>query len=257
VTAPVFDLFSLAGRVAAVTGASSGIGRTIAETLAEAGASMVLVGRQKSNLEEVEEHITSRGGRCASVTADLSERDEVARASGLCTVAFGSPDILVNAAGINVRPPLRSLTNEQWDETLAVNLTAPFLLGQHLAPAMAQRGYGRIINFGSQAAFRAFNNSGAYGVSKAGVVALTRAQAEEWSVHGVCCNTVIPGFVPTAMNEAIFADPERTASLAARTMGGRLGTVDDFRGVAVFLASAASAHITGQVIFVDGGFSVT
>jgi gluconate 5-dehydrogenase len=170
---------------------------------------------------------------------------------------LGEPDILVNAAGINLRPPLGSLTMDDWDATLAVNLTAPFLLGQRFGPSMAGRGFGRIINFGSQQSFRAFGNSGAYGVSKAGVVALTRSQAEAWSGHGVCCNAVIPGFVPTPMTEGVSADAQRVASLAARTMVGRNGTVDDFRGVALFLASAASAYITGQALFVDGGFSST
>ncbi len=140
---------------------------------------------------------------------------------------------------------------------MAVNLTAPFVLGQRFGPSMADRGYGRIINIGSQQSFRAFGNSGAYGVSKAGIVALTRSQAEAWSRHGVCCNAVVPGFVHTPMTEAVFSDPARVAVLRERTMVGRNGRVEDFRGVAVFLASAASGYVTGQAIFVDGGFSST
>jgi NAD(P)-dependent dehydrogenase (short-subunit alcohol dehydrogenase family) len=120
---------------------------------------------------------------------------------------------------------------------------------------MAERGYGRIINLGSQQSFRAFGNSGAYGVSKAGIMALTRSQAEAWSHRGVCCNAVVPGFVHTPMTEAVFSDPDRAAALAARTMAGRNGSVDDFRGVVIFLASAASGYVTGQAICVDGGFS--
>jgi NAD(P)-dependent dehydrogenase (short-subunit alcohol dehydrogenase family) len=122
---------------------------------------------------------------------------------------------------------------------------------------MAERGYGRIINFGSQQSLRTFGNSGAYGVSKAGVVALTRSQAEAWSRRGVCSNAIIPGFVHTAMTNAVFSDPDRESEMANRTMMGRNGTVDDFRGVIVFLASPASCYVTGQAICVDGGFSST
>ncbi len=229
----------------------------MAEALAEAGASVVLVGRRTSALSEVEDGIAGRGGNCASVPADLADRQELLAAAERCADIFGEPDILVNAAGVNYRPPLRSVTLGDWDATMGVNLTAPFVLGQRFGPPMADRGYGRIINLGSQQSFRAFGNSGAYGVSKAGIVALTRSQAEAWSRHGVCCNAVVPGFVHTPMTEAVFSDPARVAMLEARTMVGRNGTVEDFRGVAVFLASAASAYVTGQAIFVDGGFSST
>jgi NAD(P)-dependent dehydrogenase (short-subunit alcohol dehydrogenase family) len=251
------DLFSLHQRCAVVTGASSGIGRAMAEALAEAGASVVLVGRRTSALSEVEDGIAGRGGSCASVSADLADRQELLAAAERCADIFGEPDILVNAAAVNNRPPLGSVTLEDWDATIGVNLTAPFVLGQRFGPPMAERGYGRIINLGSQQSFRAFGNSGAYGVSKGGIVALTRSQAEAWSRHGVCCNAVVPGFVHTPMTEAVFSDPARVAALEARTMVGRSGMVEDFRGVAVFLASAASAYVTGQAIFVDGGFSST
>jgi len=229
----------------------------MAEALAEAGASVVLVGRRNSALSEVADGIAGRGGNCASVPADLADRQELLAAAERCADIFGEPDILVNAAGVNNRPPLGSVTLDDWDATMGVNLTAPFVLGQRFGPPMADRGYGRIINLGSQQSFRAFGNSGAYGVSKAGIVALTRSQAEAWSRHGVCCNAVVPGFVHTPMTEAVFSDPARVAALEARTMVGRSGKVEDFRGVAVFLASAASAYVTGQAIFVDGGFSST
>ncbi|HKT00855.1 MAG TPA: SDR family oxidoreductase, partial [Rugosimonospora sp.] len=184
--------------------------------------------------------------------ADLGSRAEVARLAA----AAAPPDILVNAAGVNPRPPLAELTPEQWDLTMAVNLDAPFLLGQAFGPAMAGRGWGRIINVASQQAVRAFGNSGGYGVSKAGVTGLTRSQAEAWSPSGVCCNAVSPGFVQTPLTREVYADPARVAALAQRTMVGRNGLADDFAGVAVFLASDASAYLTGQTIFVDGGFSV-
>jgi len=181
----------------------------------------------------------------------------VARAASGAEAAFGPPDILVNCAGINLRPPLGSLTVEDWDATMAVNLTAPFLLGQRFGPDMAERGWGRIVNVTSQQAARAFGNSGGYGASKGGLAALTRSQSEAWASAGVCCNSVCPGFVPTRLNAHVARDPERMAAMQARTMVGRNGEPGDFAGVAVFLASRASDYVTGQTLYVDGGFSVT
>jgi NAD(P)-dependent dehydrogenase (short-subunit alcohol dehydrogenase family) len=250
-------LFSLTGRVAAVTGGSSGIGRAMARALGRAGASVVLVARNQAGLDEVVGELSSARASAASVTADLADQAVIGEAADKVREIFGEPDILVNAAGVNPRPPLAQLTTPEWDQCMAVNLTAPFLLGQCFAPAMAERGWGRIINVASQQAFRAFGNSGAYGASKGGLMSLTRSQAEQWSSSGVCCNAVVPGFVATPMTAQVAADPARSATLAARTMIGRNGLAADFEGVAVFLASTASAYVTGQAIFVDGGFSAT
>jgi NAD(P)-dependent dehydrogenase (short-subunit alcohol dehydrogenase family) len=250
-------LFSLAGRVAAVTGGSSGIGKAIAAALAGAGASVVIVARQTRALDDAVAEIRSAGGAADFVRADLGDRAGIGRACELISEPFGAPDILVNAAGVNIRPPLDELTPEDWDRSLEVNLTAPFLLGQHFGPRMAARGWGRIINIASQQAIRAFGNSGGYGASKGGLVSLTRSQAEAWAHAGVCCNAIAPGFVPTTMTRQVASDPVRSAALAARTMIGRNGVPDDFEGIAVFLASSASSYITGQLICVDGGFSAT
>jgi gluconate 5-dehydrogenase len=233
-------LFTVKGRRALVTGGNSGIGQAIATALAEAGAEVTVVGRDEARLAAT---------GFAYVAADLAERSAIDKLADL------TPDILVNAAGVNLRPPLDELTVPDWDLTLQVNLTAPFLLGQVFGPKMAAGGWGRIINIGSQQMIRAFGNSGAYGVSKAGIAALTRSQAEAWSPFGVCCNAIAPGFVHTPMTEPVFSDPARTAAMAARTMIGRNGQLGDFVGVAVFLASSASDFVTGQTIFVDGGFS--
>jgi gluconate 5-dehydrogenase len=191
------------------------------------------------------------------VQADLGDRAALDRAAGEARAAFGPPDVLVNCAGLNLRPPMGQLTIDQWDELMAVNLTAPFLLGQHFGPAMAERGWGRIINVTSQQADRAFGNSGGYGAAKSGVAALTRSQSEAWAGSGVCCNAICPGFVVTPLTAEVSADPMRLAALADRTMLGRNGLPGDFAGAAVFLASAASEFVTGQVIRVDGGFSAT
>jgi gluconate 5-dehydrogenase len=248
-------LFSLAGRVAVVTGGSSGIGKAMACALARAGASVVLVARQAPALDKTVNEIRSVGGAAGRVSADLGDRAGTARACELAREVFGHPDILINAAGVNIRPPLAELTPEDWDRSLEVNLTAPFLLGQRFGPAMAARGWGRIINVASQQAMRAFGNSGGYGASKGGLVSLTRSQAEAWSGSGVCCNAIAPGFVATTMTKPVASDPVRSAALAARTMLGRNGQPEDFEGIAVFLASNASDYVTGQLICVDGGFS--
>jgi NAD(P)-dependent dehydrogenase (short-subunit alcohol dehydrogenase family) len=218
----------------------------------------VLMARDAARLGEAADQLKAAGGaEAAWVSADLADRAEVSRAADAATAAFGSPDILVNCAGVNLRPPMASLSVDDWDLTMAVNLTAPFLLGQRFGPEMAARGWGRIVNVTSQQAQRAFANSGAYGASKGGLASLTRSQSEAWARSGVCCNSVCPGFVATRLNAHVARDPALTAALAARTMVGRNGQPADFAGVAVFLASRASDYLTGQTLYVDGGFSAT
>ncbi|AOR32587.1 dehydrogenase [Streptomyces fodineus] len=250
------DLFSLDGRVAVVTGGSSGIGRAIAGALARAGASVVAVARGKEQLEATVGELTAEGGRAGWVAADLGSREGVRAAAEEAAGVFGEPDILVNSAGINLRPPMSELGEDVWDTTMAVNLRAPFLLGQRFGPGMAERGFGRIIHITSQQAHRAFVQSGAYGVSKGALESLARSQAEAWSPYGVTVNTLVPGFVMTPLNRRLSSDPDKVAALAARTMTGRNGLAEDFEGAAVFLASRASAYVTGQSLFVDGGLSV-
>jgi NAD(P)-dependent dehydrogenase (short-subunit alcohol dehydrogenase family) len=245
-------LFGLGGRLAMVTGGSAGIGRAIAAALGRAGAELILVARGEDALARTAQELSAEGVTARRLPVDLADRDAIAE----LTARVPRVDILVNAAGVNIRPPLAELTTADWDRTIAVNLTAPYLLGQHFGPGMAARGFGRIITVTSQQAVRAYGNSGGYGASKAGAAGLVRSQAEAWSRHGVCCNAISPGVVHTAMTEAIFADPERARAMAERTMVGRNGEPDDFAAAAVFLASAGAAHVTGQTIFVDGGFSV-
>jgi NAD(P)-dependent dehydrogenase (short-subunit alcohol dehydrogenase family) len=251
------ELFGLAGRTAVVTGGSSGIGRAMAGALGRAGARVVLVARRPDPLADTVRELAADGVEAGAVTVDLADRAALTAATDTIVSRYGEPDVLVNAAAVNRRPPLDELTTDDWDVTIAANLTAPFLLGQRFGPAMAARGWGRIINVVSQQAFRAYGNSGAYGVAKAGLVALTRSQAEAWSARGVCCNAVAPGVVHTPLTEPVFADPEKVAAHARRTMIGRNGVPGDFAGCAVYLASAASAAVTGQTLFVDGGYSST
>ncbi|MGA5424877.1 SDR family NAD(P)-dependent oxidoreductase [Streptomyces lavendulocolor] len=249
-------LFSLDGRVALVTGGSSGIGRAVAGALARAGARVVIVARREAELAATVDELVADGCRAAWVSGDLSTRAGVRAAAEAAAGVYGEPDILVNSAGINLRPPMGEVGEDVWDATMAVNLEAPFLLGERFGPGMAQRGFGRIIHVTSQQAHRAFVQSGAYGVSKGGLESLARSQAEAWSAHGVTANTLVPGFVLTPLNARLQDDPETVAALAARTMVGRNGLADDFAGAAVFLASTASAYVTGHALFVDGGLSV-
>jgi gluconate 5-dehydrogenase len=238
------DLFSLEGRVALVTGASSGIGGAIATAFADAGAAVVLVARREPELEAAAEAIRSAGGKAAHIACDLAARESLFACAARAPQFFGAPDIVVNAAGINVRKAM-----------LDINLKASFFLPQRLVPSMIEKGWGRIINIASLQSVRALTNGGPYGASKGGVMQLTRAQAEAWSRHGICANAIAPGFFATPLTAPVVNDPQRWQAMAAKTFMGRNGELDDLRGAAIFLASRASDYITGQTIFVDGGFS--
>ncbi len=249
------SLFSLTGRTAVVTGGSSGIGRGIADALARAGASTVILARGADRIDATVRELTNAGCRAAGVVGDLSTRDGIRAAAEAAAAPFGEPDILVNSAGINIRPPYAEITEADWDATMTVNAVAPFLLGQRYGVGMAERGYGRIIHISSQQAHRAFVGSGIYGASKGAIESLMRSEAEAWGGTGVTSNTLVPGFVLTPLNARLQEDPEKIAALAARTMIGRNGLPADFAGAAVFLAGAGSAYVTGHSLFVDGGMS--
>src|SRR5262249_48821270 len=207
--------------------------------------------------------LRAAGGGAAGVGADRAARAGVVRGAGAAAGQWGEPDFVANGGGVNTRPPLRELTAADWDTLLAVNLTAPFLLGQRFGPVMAGRGWGRILNIASQQAVRAFGNSGGGGGPPTPRAAAPQAPPQApgppgaRAPGGVCCNTIVPGFVATPLTAEVAADPVRSAALAARTMIGRNGEPADFEGVAVFLASQASEYVTGQMIFVDGGLSST
>ena len=252
---PAPTSFSLDGKVAMVTGASSGIGREIALALAEAGAAIVLVARRAADLDAVRAEIVAAGGRAATIAADLADRAQLRSAAAEAAKPFSPPDILVNAAGINIRKPMAEVSEADWDTVMAVNLEAPFFLGQALAPSMMELGWGRIINVASLQSVRAFPMGASYGASKGGVAQLTRAQAEAFSRRGVNCNAIAPGFFATALTAPVVNDAARWRKMAESTFIGRNGELRDLRGAAVFLASPASDYITGQVLFVDGGFS--
>lgn len=249
------DLFSLAGRFACVTGASSGIGRFIATAFVRAGAAVVGVARRQSLLDDWMDEARAAGGRAAAVAADLTDIDGLAAVAGHISASLGPPDILVNAAGANPRVPADSVTPEIWRQTLDLNLSATFFLSQTLVPGMREKGWGRIINIASLQSGRAFTNGIAYGAAKGGVAQLTRAMAEAWSGDGVTCNALAPGFFQTELTATVFEDAEAADRMAAQTCVGRNGHLEDLTGPAIFLASPASDYVTGQVLYVDGGFT--
>ncbi|MEM8753177.1 MAG: SDR family oxidoreductase [Pseudomonadota bacterium] len=246
------ERFSVAGRVACVTGASDGIGRALASALAEAGARVVGVARREDALQD---WIAEAGGETAPVVADLSDYEALDVVAERIAAPFGAPQILVNAAGLNLRQTADEVTPAGWRATLDVNLAAPFFLAQALVPSMAGAGWGRVLNIASLQSSRAFPGGVAYGASKGGVAQLTRAMAEAWSDRGIGVNAIAPGFFPTTLTEAVFKDKSRAARNAAQTCIGRNGELDDLVGPALFLCSPASDYVTGQVLYVDGGFT--
>lgn len=248
----VLDRFRLDGRVALVTGGGSGIGQAIAEALHAAGAAVVLVGRRAEVLAEA---ATALGGRAAAVAGDVADRHALAALAARAAVPFGPPDVIVHAAGSNARQSWDQVTAETWDAQVESMLAAPFFLSRHLLPAMRERGWGRILTIASLQSMRAMPDSIPYGAAKGGVAQLTRAMAEAWGRFGVTCNAIAPGFFPTALTGPVFADADRAARLAAATCLGRNGQLDDLKGAAVFLCSRASDYVTGQMLFVDGGFT--
>jgi len=255
VTTSISSLFDLTDRTAVVTGSSSGIGQAIAGFLAQAGARVVLVARREDRLHALVSSIQKDGGQAVAIAGDLGDVENVSKIAARCQEAFGAVDILVNAAGVNPREPADAVTPEKWNQTIQLNLSAPFFFAQALVPGMKAAGYGRIINIASLQSVRAFPDGIAYGASKGGVCQLTRAMAEAWSSDGITCNAIAPGFFPTELTGPIFENSERRNWAANQTAMGRTGELEDLAGISVFLASPASGYITGQTIFVDGGFT--
>ncbi len=245
------SLFELTGKRALVTGGNSGIGAAMARALGLAGARVLLVARREAELNVAAQQLRSEGIDADTLRADLSDvvalRAAAQRAGGI--------DILVNAAGTNLRQPFAEVTPEAWQAQLALHLSAPFFLTQALAPGMAARGWGRIINIASLQSWRAFPNSAPYGAGKGGIVQLTRAIAQAWGTKGITCNAIGPGFFPTALTAPVFADAALADRHAQQTCVGRNGDLADLHGVTVFLASNASSYITGQTLMVDGGYT--
>ncbi len=252
-------LFGLSGKVALVTGGSSGIGRAIAFGLASAGAAVVhaALPGEEAGLREAVAEVEKNGGQAAFATCDVADLASLPAFVARAGAPFGPPDILVNAAGVNLRQPWDQITPASWNKTLAINLTAPFFLARLLVPGMKERGWGKIINIASLQSERAFPNSAPYGASKGGVMQLTRAMAEAWSADesGITVNAIGPGFFKTGLTAKLFDDDKVIRALAKQTIIGRNGELSDLHGLVIFLASHASDYITGQTVYLDGGWS--
>ena len=252
---PLAPLFDLTGRRALVTGGNSGIGEAMARALGLAGARVLLAARRVAELDAAAGRLKAEGTDAGWLAADLTDIGALRTLALEAQARLGGIDILVNAAGVNLRQPFAEVTSESWYTQLALHLTAPFFLTQALAPGMKLRRWGRILNIASLQSQRAFADSAPYGAAKGGVVQLTRAIAQEWSAHGINCNAIGPGFFPTALTAAVFDNAELAGRHAAQTCIGRNGVLDDLHGATVFLASDASRYVTGQTLMVDGGYT--
>jgi len=246
--------FSLENKVALITGGTSGVGKMMALALARAGA-FVWIASSRSNAEETLQEIKDQGCKGAFIQADVTSTADLKNMVTQISKESGKIDILVNAAGINLRTSAEELTLEEWQKTIDINLTAPFYLSKLVAELMTKNNWGRIINIASLQSLRAFDNSIPYGASKGGIMQLTRALAQAYSKNGVLVNAIAPGFFRTNLTESLFQDPEKLKNLAEKTMMDRNGEEKDIFGISVFLCSDANSYVTGQTIFLDGGFS--
>jgi|TARA_B110000467_G_scaffold35412_1_gene32360 gluconate 5-dehydrogenase len=246
--------FSLENKVALITGGSSGIGKMMALALAKAGA-FVWIASSRDNADETLQELKDQGSDGRFIQADVTSSEALKDIVSLINRESNQIDILVNAAGINLRTPAQDLTLDEWQKTIDINLTAPFHLSQLVAKSMKKNNWGRIINIASLQSLRAFDNSIPYGASKGGIMQLTRALAQAYSKDGILVNAIAPGFFRTNLTESLFQDPDKLKTLADKTMMGRNGEEKDIFGISVFLCSEANSYVTGQTIFLDGGFS--
>jgi NAD(P)-dependent dehydrogenase (short-subunit alcohol dehydrogenase family) len=246
--------FSLENKVALITGGTSGLGKMMALALAKAGA-FVWIASSRDNADETLQEIKQQGSNASFVQVNVTSSDALEKTVSQIIEKSSRIDILINAAGINPRTSAEELTLKDWQKTIDINLTAPFYLSQLVADTMRENNWGRIINIASLQSLRAFDNSIPYGASKGGVMQLTRALAQAYSKDGILVNAIAPGFFRTNLTESLFQNPDKLKELANKTMMGRNGEEKDIFGISVFLCSDANSYVTGQTIFLDGGFS--
>ena len=250
------DLFSLAGRVAVVTGGNGGIGLGMATGLAKAGAQVIVAGRDAAKSAAAVEALRAAGGHADELPVDVTDAASVEALMAQTKARFGRLDILVNNAGTNIRKPAQELSLAEWHAVLDTNLTSVFLCAQAAYPLMKAGGGGKIVNIGSMMSIFGASFAPAYGASKGGVVQLTKSLAIAWATDNIQVNAVLPGWIDTELTRRARAEvPGLNERVLARSPAGRWGRIDDFEGIAVFLAGAASDFLTGTAIAVDGGYS--
>ncbi len=249
------NLFDLTGKVAMITGTSRGLGQYMGRALARAGADLVITSRHIDALQPFKEEIGALGRRALPVELDVRDFDSIQRAVTTAHAHYGKIDILVNNAGCNVRKPALDVTWDDWNLVLETNLRGTFFVAQAVARTMIPRGYGRIINIGSVTSVFGYAGLGPYGASRGGTRQLTMSLADDWGKHGITVNCLAPGWFKTAQNAVMYEDTDWVAYLVDRIPMKRPGQPDDLDGAVVFLASDASAYITGQTLLVDGGIS--
>ncbi len=250
------SLFDLSGRVALVTGAYRGLGFGIARGLAQAGATVILNGRKPDELAKAAKALTDAGLKADVAVFDITDRAAIKAAVDAVIAKHGAIDILVNNAGIQRRGPLVDFPQKEWDEIIATNLTAPFVVSQAVLPGMIAKKRGKIIHIASLMSELARPTVVPYTAAKGGVRQLTRGMAVELAPMGIQVNAIAPGYFATEMNRALIDNAEFNAWVCKRTPAGRWGQPDELAGLAVFLASGASDYMTGQMLVVDGGMSV-
>lgn len=248
-------LFDLTGKTALITGGSSGLGEAISVALGLSGARIAIASRREEQLNGAVKRLNDQGIAASPFVANLSDLEQSHNLARKVLKHLDRVDILVNAAGINLRESFEQVSAESWQEQLNLQLGAPFFLTQALAPQMKARNWGRIINIASVQSYRALPNSAPYGSAKGGIVQLTRAIAQEWSKFGITCNAIGPGLFPTALTAPVFDNPDLVKMHANKTAIGRNGMIEDIYGLAIFLSSSASSYVTGQTIMLDGGYT--
>jgi NAD(P)-dependent dehydrogenase (short-subunit alcohol dehydrogenase family) len=252
----VMDLFRLDGRSALVTGGARGLGRVMAEALAEAGASVCITSRSIDSARAAAGEIAATtGGRVCGIEAEVTTADGVNRLVDVIHRDFNRVDILVNNAGVNIRGTVGELSESDWDTVLDTNLKGVFLLSRAFGPGMCERRWGRVINLSSMLASIGLPGRAPYAASKAGVVGLTRVLALEWAASGVTVNAICPGPFATDMNRQLLNDPEKYAAFVQKLPVGRWGELHEIKGIVVFLASEASSFVTGAALAIDGGWT--
>jgi 2-deoxy-D-gluconate 3-dehydrogenase len=259
----ILDRMRLDGKAALVTGGSQGLGLGMARALAEAGADIAIVARTEERLAKAAREIAATGRRAVPLTADLGDLDAAVEVVDEAATALGRLDVLVTAAAAQLRKPVLEVTPEDWDRMVAVDLRAVYFMCQAAARKMLEREppvsgqiRGKIVNVSSLTAVGAWPNVSVYGTVKGGVTQMTKAMALEWAPLGICVNAIGPGTFRTDLTEPLYSDPARAARIVSRIPLGRPGIPEDLAGAVVYLASPASDYVTGQVLWVDGGYLV-